>query len=494
MSVSFRLAALLAILVGLASSGKAQDYNFATSNNNSNANFESFASGKSIVDDLKDIKETLDNQTKTIEKQDKSIAKNQDAISTLKDDVKAKVNPGSSAASMKIAGRVHADYWGFPETSPGIDAIEGGPAGPQDRIGFRRLRFGVRGDLTTNMEYRIEMEFAGGNNSEFRDAWIGFKELPFFQKILIGNQKRPYGLDHLNSSRFNVFLERPFVIESFNQDARRLGVQSYGVSEDQAWNWRYGVFNQRLIQDEGNYANEHLQPEFAGRMANTYWYDEDANGRGYGHWAVSGTWAFPDGSTPTDNGRTGPDVNEARFRHRPEARSGNRWIDTGLIAGADNYQMIGLEKVLNFGALQLVGEYQSMLVDRDAGADSVSLHGGYFYASYFLTGEHMPWERKSGTVGRIKPFENFFWVNTEDGTRESGLGAWQVAARYSWADFNSVGILGGEAESVTLGLNWYWTPNSRMQFNYIHGTIIDSGAIGRGGDYDIIGTRFMVDF
>jgi phosphate-selective porin OprO/OprP len=337
------------------------------------------------------------------------------------------------------------------------------------------------------------MEFAGGNNAEFRDAWLGFKDIPRFGKILIGNQKRPYGLDHLNSSRFNVFIERPFIIESFNQDARRLGIQSYNISADESWNWRFGVFNQRLIQDEGNYTNDHLQPEMAGRLANTYWYDEGSGGRGYAHWAISGTWAFPDGSTPSDNGGTGPDANEARFRHRPEARSASRWLDTGRIAGADNYRLLGVEKVFNYGPLQLVSEYQTVALDRDQG-DNLEFHGGYVYASYFLTGEHMPWKRSSGTLGRIKPFQDFFHVRTEDCCTERGWGAWQLAARYSWADLNDDDIFGGEGESLTLGMNWYWNAYARMQFNYIHGSIEDSSAPGIGGDYDIVGARFMVDF
>ena len=405
---------------------------------------------------------------------------------------------GTSGSTLKVYGRIHADYWGFPKSSPGIDAIEGGPNGPQDRINFRRLRFGVSGNLPTNMLYKIEMEFAGGNNSEFRDAYFGWNELAVLRTLLIGNQKRPYGLDHLNSSRYNVFLERPFVIESFNQDARRMGVQSYGLSEDQAWNWRYGVFNQRLTQDEGNYTSDHLQLELAGRLANTFWYDDVSDGRGYGHWAISGTTAYPDGSVDGDNGGTGPDQNEARFRHRPEARSASRWLDTGRIAGADNYQLLGGEMVLNFGALQMVGEYQHLWLERDPGAGpDLNLHGGYFYVSYFLTGEHIPWARKSGTLGRVKPFEDFFLVNRCDGGTGLGMGAWQIAARYSYADFNDNDILGGVGESLTIGLNWHWTANSRMQFNYINGTI-DDNAISRGvplsGSYDIVGARFMVDF
>lgn len=430
----------------------------------------------------------------------------EEELAATKAQIGKKVSPGSSAATMKVVGRVHADYWGFPQDSAGVNTLETGNPNisPQDRVGFRRMRFGVRGELTSNMEYRIEMEFAGGNNSEFRDAWLGWKDLPIVQKLLVGNQKRPYGLDHLNSSRFNVFMERPFVIEAFNQDARRLGIAAYGVSEDEAWNWRYGVYNQRLIQDEGQYISDHWQPEFAGRLANTIWYDETSDGRGYAHWAVSGTWAHPDGSAGGDPNPLGSNrsANEARFRHRAEARHRSRWLNTGRIAGADDYGLIGLEGVVNVGAVQFVGEYQSLWLDRDPGQGTqVNLHGGYFYVSYFLTGEHMPWSRSSGTLGRIKPFENFFLVDRCDGCVGRGLGAWQVALRFSRADFNDNDILGGVGESVTLGVNWYWTPNARLQFNYIVGDIEGRDANNDpnnrniiNGDYGIVGLRAMVDF
>ncbi|MGI9427553.1 MAG: OprO/OprP family phosphate-selective porin, partial [Bythopirellula sp.] len=395
--------------------------------------------------------------------------------------------------------------WTFPDSDAAINIFEtGNPlVTPQDAFGFRRLRFGVKGDLWKLMVYKIEMEFALGNDVEFRDVYLGWEDLPLVQTLLVGNQKRPYGLDHLNSSRYNVFLERPFVIESFNQDARRLGVQSYGVSENQNWNWRYGVFNQRLLQDEGNYRSDHWQLEFAGRLANTFWYDEASGGRGYGHWAVSGSAADPDGSAGP-----GRAENEARFRHRPEARSANRWLNTGRIAGADNYQLLGLENVWNFGALQLVGEAQNVWLQRDAGfGPDLNFNGAYVYAAYFLTGEHMPWKRSAGVLDRIYPHENFFLVDTcNDGVR-GGWGAWQLAYRWSYADFNDDNIFGGRGVSHTLGLNWYWNAYSRMQFNAIYGEI-DDAAISdgdndndviaaippRSGDYTIIGMRFMVDF
>jgi len=421
---------------------------------------------------------------------------------SLKEKMKTLVTSGHGEATMKVNGRIHTDMWTFPDSDAAVNTFETGDPliSPQDQFGFRRLRFGVKGDLWQTMLYRIEMEFALGNNVEFRDSYFGWNDLPFVQTLLIGNQKRPYGLDHLNSSRYNVFLERPFVIESFNQDARRLGVQSYGVSEDENWNWRYGVFNQRLLQDEGTYRSDHWQLEFAGRIANTFWYDEASGGRGYGHWAISGTTADPDGSAGGERAD-----NEARFRQRPEARSVSRWLNTGRIDGADKYQLLGLENVWNFGSLQLVGEAQNMWLQRDAGfGPDLHLNGAYVYAAYFLTGEHMPWKRSMGVLDRIKPFENFFLVDTCSDGVKGGWGAWQIAYRWSYADFNDDNIFGGQATSHTLGLNWYWNAYARMQFNAIYGetenaTIVDGTNTGNiadlnSGNYTILGARFMVDF
>lgn len=111
-------------------------------------------------------------------------------------------------------------------------------------------------------------------------------------------QKFPYGLDQLNSSRFNVFLERPLIIEAFNQDARRIGLCSEGVSKNNAWNWCYGVFTMEDLQLLGGQRVDNYQLEIAGRLANTIWYDETSAGRGYAHWAVAGSAAFPN-SGPT---------------------------------------------------------------------------------------------------------------------------------------------------------------------------------------------------
>ena len=104
----------------------------------------------------------------------------------------------------------------------------------------------------------------------------------------------------------------------------------------------------------------------------------------------------------------------------------------------------------------------------------------------------MPWNRERSVLGRPKPFENFFSVRDCECQVHRGKGAWQLAARYSYADFNDADIVGGQATSYTLGLNWYWNPYARWQFNYINGNLLRE-PVG-SGDYQIFGMRFMVDF
>ncbi len=414
---------------------------------------------------------------------EKSFEKSNESLEKVENTLPGLLFHSHKSPKIQFFGRIHIDYWAFPNFDEGLAPFESG-GDPQDRVNFRRLRIGVKGDLTDNMFYKYEGEFAGGNNPSYRDAFIGFRDVPLLNTVIIGNHKRPYGLDHLNSSRHNVFIERPFVVEAFNQDSRRIGASSSGVSKDQGENWRFGVWHQILTQNESGYIGDDYQLELAGRYAKTYWYDESSGGRGWGHFAISGSIGDPG----TDaQGRTGAD-----YRTRPEARSNGRWLDTGGISNAQTNYLIGLESAFNVGQFNFTGEYLRVGVDRDGGSQDVSFDGYYGQVSYFLTGEHRSWNRKSGTLARIKPLENFFLTRGCDGDLLRGWGAWEVAARYSYADLTDADIIGGEAESLTLGVNWYWNDYARMQFNYILGEV-DRAPEGEG-DYEIFGARIMVDF
>jgi phosphate-selective porin OprO/OprP len=113
----------------------------------------------------------------------------------------------------------------------------------------------------------------------------------------------------------------------------------------------------------------------------------------------------------------------------------------------------------------------------------------------------MPRERASGQLGKPVPFENFLLVDRCRGGIGRGMGAWQIALRCSYGDLSDQNILGGVGESVTFGLNWFWTDCARVQFNYVVGRIEDHRLDADNpaspivaGDYQALGTTVMVDF
>ena len=408
-------------------------------------------------------------------------------------EVKSK-QTSSSKPSMNINGRIHLDYWGFPDDSPGIHFFENPLTGddPEDRFLFRRIRVGFQGDFVDNMLYRVQIDFNTPNSAEMKDMYLGFKDLPILGRLLIGHQKRPLGLDHLNSTRFNVFIERPLVVEAFNEDARRLGIASYNVTEDEQYHWRYGLYALESLSGNGKIIGDASQWSANARLASSPWYDDASGGRDYFHWAIAGMIARP-------NGDGDPNANQGRFRTNAELRSDRRWIDTESIAGADWYEVLGLETILNRGPLQVVGEYQWNWMQRDdttagTGPD-LSFHGAYVYIAYMLTGEHVPYERQSGTIGRVKPFENFSPEDRAGGVG-SGWGAWQVALRYSYLDLTDNDVRGGIENNLTFGLVWHFNSHSSLQFNVIYGDIREHASVGgfTDGHFTALGTRLRVDF
>ena len=408
-----------------------------------------------------------------------------------------KVDPPDT--TFEVGGRIHLDYWGFPNDSEGIGYFEHPSAadpqfgiGPENRFAFRRIRLESEGTILQNGIWRIQYDFAEPSEAAIKDVYGGVTNLFWNQTLIIGHHKRPIGLDALNSSRYNVFIERPFINDAFNEDARRLGISMTGGNDDHSFNWQYGIYELEQVTLDGAGIGNSMQLSGNARLWSSPWYECD--GRNYLHTAISGMWAKPDG----DADATDTNANEGRFRTRPEARSDSRWLDTRPIAGADWFETLGLETIYNVGPLQIAGEYMFNWVQRNAGragtGPDVHFHGAYVYASYFLTGEHMPYSRKSGQLDRIKPFRNFFMADLDD--PNSGWGAWQVACRYSYIDLSDADILGGVGESTTLAVNWWWNPYAHVQFNLIYGEIEDHAPVAgfTSGHYLIAGTRFAVDF
>src|ERR1019366_2046746 len=130
------------------------------------------------------------------------------------------------------------------------------------------------------------------------------------------------------------------------------------------------------------------------------------------------------------------------------------------------------------------------------GHQNICFTGGYIQASYFLTGENRTYDKRLGRLGSeyIARANTPFWlVRGEDGRFNYGLGAWELAARYSRLDLNDPSVKGGILDQVEAGVNWHLNNNLRVQFLYLHSSRFDLPG-NAGTVMDSLGIRAQFTF
>jgi len=90
---------------------------------------------------------------------------------------------------------------------------------------------------------------------------------------------------------------------------------------------------------------------------------------------------------------------------------------------------------------------------------------------------------------------------------KGGLGAWEIAGRYSYMNLNDLlgvstghgGVAGGKQQVAAVGLNWYPNRNIRFMIDWLHGTIDkqknpDGPFIDIGAKFDAVAVRSQFAF
>lgn len=156
--------------------------------------------------------------------------------------------------------------------------------------------------------------------------------------------------------------------------------------------------------------------------------------------------------------RTNVSESETKFRSHPEiATTGDYFVDTGPIQGAEDVTRLGFEISRVGGPFSSQVEFLGTRVRRK-GMESVDFSGGYLLASWFLTDDSRHYNPVKGA---------FLSVDPHSPLGDGGKGAFEIAARASYVDLNDRDIVGGEESNLSLGLNWYPTSNWRLMLNLI---------------------------
>ncbi len=358
--------------------------------------------------------------------------------------------------NVQLRGRLHYDlvFWGR-EDSAISDSL--GRLG--DRTIFRRARLGTQGTLWGVLDYKAEWDFAGGDASR-KDLYMKYNDLGPLGSLTIGHVKEPFSLEELTSSNSVTFMERSLPTQFAPN--HNLGFLLQDQIFDKRVTWALGVFDQDDDNSHGDWA-------VTGRVTGTPLYLDDGN-----QLVHLGIAASRRGS--------GSDDRMTRYRARPEIRSNDRFVNTGWLPQSGSTDMIGFEAAKKWGPASIQGEY-IVAKPRLEGQSNPTFDGYYISASYVLTGESRGY---SGTFGGVKPRRNAF--------EEGGIGAWEIAARYSNIDLDSNEVRGGKLNNITAGLNWYLNPSARMMINYVNTKVQRDDFDVSSARADAVTMRFQVSF
>lgn len=348
---------------------------------------------------------------------------------------------------LKFGGRIQADYT-FADVDDSIGEVE-------DGFEFRRARLFFEGTIYQRVSFKAQYDFAGGD-AEVKDLWIAIDQA--WGQVRFGHYKEYFSIEELTSSKYIAFLERSLPVEAFSP-GRNSGVGVHGAHGDEL-NWGFGAF---YDADDFGVSTSEDRIDITGRVVFRPLYEED--GARLLHVGLSASQK----DLETDG--------RFRFRSRPEAHLSSRFVDTGNFA-AESALLLDLELAGVFGPFWFQGEWIQADVQAPGSGDP-TVDGYYVQAGYYLTGENRKYKTSDGAFDRQKPKSNF--------GKDGGKGAWEIAVRYSTLDLVDAGIAGGEIDDITLALNWYLNPATRLMINYVHA----DADIGEG---DFLLVRWQVDF
>ncbi len=376
------------------------------------------------------------------------------------------------AVDVKFVGRILSD-WAVISADQELKDAFGETLLEGSGTEFRQARIEFSGTIYNDITFRAEYDFVGGD-ADFKDVWMGMKNIPYLGQIRIGHQKEPFSLEQLNNVMYLVFMEKG--LPSALVPTRNTGVKFINSTADKNFAWALSLMKD--VDDTGDGFKDGSDYNITGRISGLPINSD--NGRNLLHLGLSYSHQFRDDST-------------LRLRERPEAHITDvRLADTGNITGVDAVDLLGGEMGFVRGPFSVQGEYVYTMVDSQVSNDP-DFSSWYLFCSYFLTGENRTYRQiddGGGEFTRVK-------INNDFHLNKPGWGAWEIALRYSVLDLNDNDIRGGKETNWTLGLNWYLNPNLRWTLNYILAKIKDrdSGGITiNEADTNILMTRFQIYF
>lgn len=358
------------------------------------------------------------------------------------DGLKAESNDGKT--KIKIGGRLQTDVM-FINQDDSLDKYFDAKNG----VEFRRARIYTSGTIYKNIKFKFQMDFAGGN-AVIKDAYIQITKIPVVGNLRIGNFKEPSGLAMLTSSKYITFMERPLG-NAFDND-RNIGGMLFNQHFDKRLSWYAGYFYP--TDNSGKYLGNKYNLVF--RLTGLPMYNVD-DGYKVLHLGVSYAYQYQDNS-------------ESKYSIRPEAHLAPKYLTLNIDKASNTRDIVGeFLFIMNSVAVE-AGYIMANLKPGPSSTLTNSSYKAFAYngtISWFITGEHKNYVKSKTVFDKVKPKKNF--------GSEGGIGAFEVALRYSSLNLDDADMQGGQISDITGGLNWYLNPATRVMFNYIYSDVKNLG-------------------
>ena len=406
------------------------------------------AEGETVEPGLGDLDQRLRILERRLElQQEEQVAKAKEAAVVTVNDKGASLKSANGDYEIKLRGLVQGDARFY---------LDGVPAGTNDTFLLRTARPTLEGSLGKLVAFRLTPEFAG-DSASIVDAYVDLRFNPAYT-LRVGKFTSPVGLERLQSSAALSEIER--ALPSELAPNRDIGVQLQGELANSGVSYAIGVFNGAVDGRDAATTNPDNDFEYAGRLFFEP-FKNDAN-------ALSGL-GFGIGASIGDKHGSGNNF-------LPRYRTPGQLQFFGYLPSvlADGQQArFSPEGYYYRGGFGLLAEYivSRQAVRVGAVSEDISNKAWQTTASYVLTGED------TGYRGVLKPSRPFA------PGKNGGWGAFELVGRYSVLEvdeaafplFANPSASANQANSWTLGVNWYLNSNLKLVVNYLH-TRFEGGA------------------
>lgn len=306
----------------------------------------------------------------------------------------------------------------------------------QDGADIRRLRLSITGNATKDIVYRFQNDFGAKVITDAFLAYQGIKNTEF----KLGNFKPSFSLEKLISVASITFVERSIITAS--TPPRLVGAQVARFGDD--WQAAFGIFGDAIkANDDKQTTDDDSTYSVSARFSYAPINNEDA----LLHLGLSGSHFGKDRNTKVG---TAGNVSADPIDHKS-------YVD---------FEFAGKIKSVYFQSEYILNRVNYDNDAKGTGAIATTgtkgnFDGFYFQTSWFLTGDQKQYRVQTGDFGTVKV------KNPYD---KGGIGAWELAARFSSLDQNDTyrgtNITLGKTQDFTVAINWYLDENTRLMLNY----------------------------